>query len=148
MSGQLRPTSIRSWMLSSISILIHAPPTRTPSASASILLRMTDLRKTGGGRNESVLQSSLRQRDRQVGQEVLRGEQELQSCGYAHTSQDRHGLLPRLHLSQGQGNPFHPWSASFQRFKAGSAVPVNGSGVLIFRLFFLSLHKHCVADNE
>lgn len=88
-------------------------------------------KKWGGGRNESILQSSIWARDRKVGQEVLRGEQKLRSCGYAHSRQDRHGLFPRLHLSQGQGNPLHPWQASFQRLKAGSAVPVNGSSVLI-----------------
>lgn len=87
--------------------------------------------KWGGGRNESFLQSSLRQRNRQMGQKMLRGEQELRSRGYAHSCQDGHGLFPRLHLSQGQGNPLHPWQASFQRFKAGSTVPVNGSSVLI-----------------
>ena len=84
-----------------------------------------------GGRNESVLQSSLRQANRQMGQEVLRGEQKLRGRGYAHTCQDRHGLLPRFYLLQGQGNPIHPWQASFQRFQAGCAVPVNGSGILI-----------------
>jgi len=91
------------------------------------------LTKKWGGGAESVLQSSIRARDRQVGQEVLRGEQELRGRGYAHTSQDRHGLLPRLHLSQGQGNPFHPWPAAFQRFKAGSTVPVYGSGILTWQ---------------
>lgn len=104
--------------------------------------------KWGGGRNESVLQSSLRQRNRQMGQKMLRGEQKLRCRGYAHSGKDRYGLLPRLHLSQVQGNPFHPWPASFQRLEAGSTVPVNGSGILIFRLFFLSLHKHHVADDE
>ena len=87
----------------------------------------------GGGRNESVLQSSLRKRNRQMGQEVLRGEQKLRSCGHAHSGKDRYGLLPRLHLSQGQGNSLHPWSASFQRFKAGSTVPVNGGSILIWQ---------------
>lgn len=89
-------------------------------------------KKWGGGRNESVLQSSIRKRNRQMGQEVLRGEQKLRSRGYAHSRQDGHGLLPRLHLSQGQGNPIHPWPATFQRFKAGCAVPVNGSCILIW----------------
>lgn len=87
------------------------------------------LTKEWGGQ-PGLLQSALWEGDWEMGQEVLRGEQELRSCGYAHTSQNRHSLLPRLHLSQGQGDSIHPWSASFQRLKAGSAVPVNGSSIL------------------
>lgn len=89
------------------------------------------LKQDWGGGQPGLLQSTLWEGDWEMGQEVLRGEKELRCRGHAHPGKDRYGLLPRLHLRKGQGDPFYSWPASFQRFKAGSAVPVNGSGILI-----------------
>ena len=88
------------------------------------------LTKEWGGR-PGLLQSAIRERDREMGQEMLRRKQALRSRGYAHPCQNRHSLLPRLHLLQGQGDSIHPWPASFQRFEAGRSVPEYGSSVLI-----------------
>ena len=57
------------------------------------------LKQSWGGA-ESVLQSSIRQRGRQVGEEMLRREQERSCRGPVDSRKDGHQILPRIHLSQ------------------------------------------------
>lgn len=80
------------------------------------------------GGAESVLQSAIWQGDLQVGAQVLRGEQEGESCRYAHTGQDGHFLFSRLHMGKG-GDPFHQAEASFRREQYGRALPFNDSDI-------------------
>lgn len=88
------------------------------------------LTKNWGGA-ESVLQPAIRQGNQQVGAEMLGGIPEAgHPRGHAHSGKDGYGLLPRLHLPQGAGNPLHPWPSPFQRVQAGGSVSFNGRNLL------------------
>ncbi len=54
-----------------------------------------------GGGAKSILQSSVWERNLQMGTQVQRGEQELRSHCYAPPRKDRHGLVLGLYLRQG-----------------------------------------------
>lgn len=84
------------------------------------------------GGAKSVLQSSVWEGDRQVGQEVLRGIAEAEHPGcYAYPGKDRYGLLPRLHLQESTGGQIHPRQAAFQRSQAGRTVSEYGCNLLV-----------------
>ena len=89
------------------------------------------LTKDWGGGGESFLQSPIRQGDRQVGQEMLRGSTEAgHLVRLAHTGQNGHGVLPRLHLPQGARGALHPRPTALQRKSARRSLPVYGGGLL------------------
>ena len=89
------------------------------------------LKQDWGGK--SVLQSSLRQGITKVGTQMLRGKQKRCTRCHAYPGAHGHCVVLGIYLRQGKGNPLHPWSSSFQRFKTGSTVPVNGSSILIWQ---------------
>lgn len=78
------------------------------------------------GGAEGVLQPSVRKGDRPVGPEVLRGEPERRHRRDAHTGQDGHGMVPRLHLRKG-GDPVHQGSPALQRIDKRGSVPQHDS---------------------
>lgn len=57
------------------------------------------LKQSWGGAS-GFLQPTIRQRGRQVGEEMLRREQERSCRGPVDSRKDGHQILPRIHLSQ------------------------------------------------
>ena len=87
------------------------------------------LTKNWGGA-ESVLQPTIRKTNREMGRKVRGGIEEAGHTGrYAYPRKDRHRLLSSVHLQKGKGNPFHSWTAAFQRGRA-CAFPFDGSDFL------------------
>lgn len=84
---------------------------------------------------QSVLQSTLRKGYCHLGSQVLRGKPKTKHPrSDAHTCKDGHILPPRLHLSQGEGNPFHPWAFALQREQARRTLSVNGGNLLAYAI--------------
>ena len=82
--------------------------------------------KQDWGGVQSILQSAIRQGNRRVGQEVLRGKPQAEHVGRdVDPSTNRHVVFPRLHLSQGR-TTVHPWPSALQRGTAGRTVPLDG----------------------
>lgn len=85
--------------------------------------------KQNWGGVQGVLQSTIRQSHRGMGQEMLRGKQEGRHhrC-HAHTCTNRHVIFSRLHLSQCRP-ALHTRTAAFQRGKTRRTIPVNGGDI-------------------
>ena len=70
------------------------------------------LKQNWGGAS-GVLQSSLRQRDRQMGGEMLQGGTERCAGGGTHTSKDRYQILPRVCLEESKRDKIFEREAAF-----------------------------------
>ena len=66
------------------------------------------------GGAKSLLQSAIWERDCEVGEEVLRGKQELRGSGSTTPRQDRYTVVPFVCLWQSKGGPLYPRPAPFQ----------------------------------
>ena len=81
------------------------------------------------GGAKSILQSSVWERNLQMGTQVQRGEQETRyPMRYAYPCSHGHLILPRLHLSQGR-DPFHKGPAQVRRLQTGRTLPFNGRNI-------------------
>ena len=73
------------------------------------------------------LQPSIRQRCRQVGEEMLRREQKRRCRSPADSCKDGHQILPRIYLSQVYRNEIHPGQIEIRRLETVGSFPLNAS---------------------
>lgn len=86
-------------------------------------------KKWGGA--EGVLQPAVRPRHQVLGPEMLGGITQPRNPRRRTPSRPyRYGMVSRLHLPQGEGNPVRPWAPPFQRIPELRPVSVHDRNIL------------------